>query len=148
MSMDMSHTPAELRPTEAALDSLARAEREAAPATLEARIFVATRGLLPGSAPVVFVRRATFLTRMRVAASVAIVGGVAALWLAQGGTPAAPAPRVDAAALEADVNFILAMKSEGLANTRESIDTLYLEADALAAAFKKYDTLPLVEGSM
>jgi hypothetical protein len=142
-------TPADLRLTEAALEALARAEQNAAPATLEARVFMATRGLLPvaapADAPAVVVRRTSFLSRVRIAASVAIVGGLGALWLAQG---VGPADKSDLASLEADVDFVLAMKADGMSTTRESIDALYLDADNLGDSLKRHDGAIIDEGSM
>jgi len=142
---ELTDTPTDLRATEAALDALGRAERDAAPSTLEARLFMATRGLLPAGTPAVVVRRTTIFTRMRIAASVAVVGGLGALWLARG---TGAGDRGDLASLEADVDFVLAMKADGMSTTRESIDALYLDADNLRDSLKKHDTLPVDEGSL
>lgn len=141
-------TPAELRATEAAADALARAEQDAAPATLEARVFMATRALLPQDAPLVVVRRTVWFTRMRVAAAIAIVGGIGTVWLAQGGGARTFDKNADLASLEADVDFILAMKSGGLSSTRDGIDALFLDADTLGDSLKKHDGSLLDEGSM
>ncbi len=147
---DMNHTqpnletPAELRAAEAAVEALARAEHEAAPATLEARLFMATRGLLPGVAPVVVVRRRSIFTGMRMAAAIALVGAIGATWLARGGHGT---DKFDPANLEADVDFILAMKSDGQA-MREGIDSLYLDAHTLGDSLKDHEGAPLDEGAM
>ena len=79
------NTPVELRATESSLDALARAERESAPGRLEARVFMATGGLLPRSGTTVVVKRSAWVTRMRVAAAVALAAGIGAVWLASGG---------------------------------------------------------------
>ena len=151
MSQSMSNpsgqfeTPAELRATEAALDTLAKAERDSAPPTLEARLFVATRALLP-AAPVVVVRRSSFLWRARLAAAVAIVGGLSCLFLARGTSNGLD--KTDLSALEADVDFALAIKTDGFGPSRESIDALYLDAHNVRDSFRQSDTITLDDGSL
>jgi hypothetical protein len=134
------NTPVELRATESSVDALARSEREAAPVTLEARLFMATRGLLPRHDAVVVVKRSVWVTRMRVAAAVALAGGLGAVWLAASGGHGKGS--LEIASLEADVNFVLAMKSLGDDGTGDGIDALYLDADSLSRSIKTPASIP------
>ena len=107
--------------------------------TLGARVFMATRGLLPKSEAVVVVKRSVWLTRMRVAAAVALAAGIGAVWLASGGNGRSG---LEIASLEADVNFVLAMKSLGDDGTGDGIDALYLDADSLSRSIRTPASIP------
>lgn len=149
--MNQDQTPVELRGAESAVESLARAERESAPVTLEARLFMATRGLLPSGAarPEVVVRRHPALwTRFRVAASVAVLGTVVAAWLSQQGRPAVSAR--DWALSESDAEFMLALRSDGVdvTSTRERLDSLFLDTNSVAESVHGSIGLPLDEGAL
>lgn len=82
----LGELPADLFDISAELDRLAAAERAGVPAGLESRIFDATRKtFVQADAPVVysFVSRADWATRLvRIAAMVAVVGGVGLAWWA------------------------------------------------------------------
>jgi hypothetical protein len=137
-------TPPGLRATEAAVEELAGVERGGAPVALEDRVFMASRGLLPaGSAPVVV--RARFLTRMRVAAVVALVGAGVTAWVAQSGRGEGSG---DLAGLEQDVDFLLAVKTAGYDSTRQRIDDLFLDANSVGQSLKDIDWSPVDEGSL
>jgi hypothetical protein len=153
----MNHeTPAELRGVEAALDRLARAEREVGGTGLEHRLHAATRSVLMGGAAitepkavVATIRPASFrlFTRLRVAAGLALVGTVGAVWLAGMRTPpsgmvgttlatkAVPeAGRYDT--LDAQVESVLAWNNpmgEGFEGLSEQIDLLYADFSELDA---------------
>lgn len=147
--MNHDQTPVELRGAESAVESLARAEQESAPVTLEARLFMATRGLLPSGAarPEVVVRRPLW-TRFRVAASVAVLGTVVAAWLSQQGRPAVSVR--DWALSESDAEFMLALRSDGVdvTSTRERLDSLFLDTNSVAESLHGSIGLPLDEGAL
>jgi hypothetical protein len=127
-------TPEDLRAVEAALDELGERERSSAPARLEQGVFLATyANLRADTMPVVAARiRPAALTRLRMAAAVAIVG--AAAWLGYsamfsrvgvpGGTQVA-----STLGLEDDVDFLLDLRSssDDLAILGERIDTLFMD---------------------
>lgn len=121
------NTPEDLRPIENALDTLAAAEQASAPAMFEERLVRAVRGGME-SAPVV-VARIGFMARVRVAAAVLIVGTIGSLYLAR----TAPTRVATTTTLEADVNFLLDLRSSDdvLASMGEKIDTLFLDASTL-----------------
>lgn len=139
MNEHEGNTPVELRATEASVEALARTERESAPATLEARLFMATRGLLPSGQATVVVKRSLWVTRMRVAAAVALAASIGAVWLARSGGGHGG---LEVASLEADVNFVLAMKSLGDDPTGDGIDALFLDADSLSQSIAKPASIP------
>jgi len=135
--------PAGVRRIGAAMDELGRVERAGAPAALEERIFRATRRELPGAAGAeVVVGRVGFLTRARVAAGIAIVGTVGAVWLGQlaqpGGAGVALAKVDKAARLERDVEVLLALRNneDGLDGVGEALDVLKLETDTVGDSLR------------
>ena len=137
-----NQTPAELRAVEAALEDLARRERGAASPALEDRLFMISRGALPGfSAERVVVRRIVFLSRMRIAAALALVGGLGAGWLAERGSPAPAAIASSserALRLEQDVEWLLAMRSngEGLEGLADVLSMLLIDVETIDDALE------------
>jgi hypothetical protein len=147
MTMSSNHehnqTPPELHRIEAALDRLARAERDAASPALEHRL-EATLGAEASLAPIPIVRRVSVVGRLRMAAAIVLAGALVAVI---GGRLAAPGPApgilgggigVAAAAsseLEEDVELWLALRSpdefQGLA---ERLDLIHAETHALDSA--------------
>jgi hypothetical protein len=155
MSMNQeSHTPHDLRPIESALHSLAQAERASAMPTLEDRIFVATRANLAGiERPLIITVRRRTLSRLRIAAVLALMGCVGALWLArlgqQPGNPLIASTTGSLEKLETDVEFMLAMRSadDGLRSTSDSIDSLFLDTLNIGNSLRT-DTPLVDEGSL
>ncbi len=149
-----SQLPDELRPIEAALERLAQTERASALPTLEDRVFVFTRAELAGvERPLTITIRRSSLGRLRIAAALALVGSLGALWLARVGQQ--PGSTIVAAGsgslerLETEVDFLLAMRSadDGLRSTSDSIDALFLDTLNLGNSLKT--EAPLVdEGSL
>lgn len=132
--------PGDLRSIASAVNELAEHDRAGARGSLEDRLFMATRRSLAeasGTSPVV-VRRVGFLTRMRIAAAIALVGSVAAVWLgrmhsplAGGGATVASADR--ALRMEQDVDLLLALRNTGtgLETMTDTIDLIALDADVI-----------------
>ena len=119
--------PLELRPIAAAVDDLARAERDSAPATLEDRLYMATRRPLSADAPAIVVRRVGFSWKMRIAATIALAGSVMAVWLGQmsGSGTAGKAAR-----LERDMDLLLSVRT-GDDIVSDSLSVLKLETDTV-----------------
>lgn len=144
-------TPVELRAMESAVSDLGDIERAAAPTGLEARLFAATRHIVSvEEAPVVVARigqRTAWFARLRIAASVAMVGGLAGIYLTLG--PATPGSTAAARSLEEDMNYVLELRSadDGLAMMSEKIDTLFLDASSLGDSFNSDPTTSLLEGA-
>jgi hypothetical protein len=135
--------PGDLVPTARALEALAERERATAPAALEDRVFGATRGSLARAvrpvgrgrpAPRAVVRRIGWLAGARLAAAVAIVGALGAVWLGQMRSPVAAVPSESARGLERDVELLLALRNTGTAleGMSEAIDLLQLNADVIS----------------
>jgi hypothetical protein len=138
MSEQNDHeVPAELAEIAGVVAALGAADRGAAPAGLGARVFEATRGMLGAQeAPLMFVRakRTPMLTRMRVAAGVALLVGTTAIWLGEIGTPS------HRNTLEDDVDLMLAMRHQD-ATVSERIDMLFSDTAALRDSLRKNDEL-------
>jgi hypothetical protein len=98
MHSRVDELPADLRSLDAALGSLAEADRAAAPADLEARVFAATReALIPASLPMAHSGQplharasSRFFTPMRLAAGLALAASLGAAILASRSGPATP----------------------------------------------------------
>lgn len=103
---DHGRLPEDLAAIDAALDQLGEMERDATPASLADRIVARTGGTLgtgPAPRPAVLARLGPARFRLAAAAAIALVGAVAALWLATLGR----GPGSDAAIAEADVDLEL-----------------------------------------
>jgi hypothetical protein len=125
--------PVELRPIAAAVDDLAHHERAAAPTTLEDRLFMATQGTLTAQArgaPVV-VRRVWMSGRLRLAASIALAGGIMAVWLGRVGMPA----EGKAARLESDMDLLVSLRS-GDDGIGDALNVLQMETDTVSDSLK------------
>ena len=131
-------TPTELRPIEAALDRLARAERSAAPAGLEDRIARASLTRLHGSAgPISIVPHlAARWMPLAAAAGIVLCGGLAMLVASRMNTPQPQnrtAPTVLAASLEEDVEFWLSLRTpDEFQSVADRIDLLTVDTDTMA----------------
>ena len=140
--------PADLVAIHAALDDLAARERDAATPTLEDRVFIATRASLARSsqvAPDIVVRRIS-LGGLRIAAAVALLGALGAVWLARS-TPATSSPAKVLAidTLEDDVEFLLAMRTiDDFNPSGDSLDAIFLDTSSLDTK----PTNPLDEGGL
>lgn len=149
-------TPVELRAIESALSDLGEIERGSAPAGLESRLLAGTcRMLSVEDAPVVIARignRVSFVARLRVAASVVIVGGLAALYLNLGHSNSLPVTTLSstmASALEEDMNFVLELRAadESLSAMGEKIDTLFMDASSIGDSLNSDPSTSLLEGT-
>jgi len=132
MSVHEHHAdvPADLRPVALALDELARAEWEAAPPALEDRLFMLTRASLVAAPPA----RVRIVTRLRVAAAIAVTGALAALWLGRLAAPEPGRPIAEAAQLEAEFEWLMAVRNsgEGLESLRDGLRLLELDAETIS----------------
>jgi len=145
--------PHDLAPIAAAVNELAHSERRSAPATLESRVFMTSRGGLTagreihGDEPLpIVLKRVSWLSRAKVAAILTVCAGGLAIWMAQlnhsaavnqGNTIAggsAPKTAADLAGLEADVELLLTIRT--LADGFDEIDDLYLDAEELSSSLQ------------
>lgn len=139
--LDNLDMPVELREIAAAMDTLAAHERGAARHGLEGRVFERTRGALDGRAErsqkFRWFASARFITRMRVAAAVAICGTAGAGWLSQMGHSAKQGLSVArASTLEDDVDMMLALRNLGMGSMGERIDVLFSDTAAVRDSVK------------
>ncbi|MDX2016365.1 MAG: hypothetical protein SFY95_01840 [Planctomycetota bacterium] len=136
--------PADLRSLDAALASLAEADRAAAPADLEARVFAATReSLIPAPLPITHSGQpgrvsTRFFTPMRLAAGLALAASLGAAILASRSGPAmsthtdpiiAQQPALSADSL--DTLFAIAKGSDDAIGTE--IDLIAADADVFSS---------------
>ena len=134
---NLNSTPAELRRIEGSLEALAARDTATAPAGMEGRLLSAVRAELSSAAePIAVIRRVRIITRMRVAAALAITGGLAAIMAAQlSGRPATTTggSRIVAVnGLEDDVEFWLSLKTpDSLQSVSDSIDMLSVDTTLL-----------------
>jgi hypothetical protein len=138
---NLNTTPAELRRIEVKLEALAAHEASTAPAGLEDRLLSAVRAeRSPATEPIAVIRPIRIITRMRVAAALAIMGGLAAIMAARMG--GAPAPNVSggtvvatgltSTGLEDDVELWLSLKTpDNLQSVSDSIDMLSVDTTLL-----------------
>lgn len=144
-------TPVELRAIESALAELGERDRGSAPAGLESRLEASTRHMLTAEdAPVVIARighRMSLVSKLRIAASVAIVGGLAAVFLSNG--PSSSLSPIAARSLEEDMNYVLELRSadEGLAAMGDKIDTLFMDTSNVGDSLKTDPATTLLEGA-
>ncbi len=126
-----------LKGLEAALDDLASRERANAPASLEARIILASSGSLRASATAagapgpIRVRR---LARWAAAAAVALVAG-GALWMSW---PGAPQPAALNGEVAADLDRWLEVSEEWPSTSVQTVDEI---EEAFAALDRSYEDL-------
>lgn len=131
-------TPPELRPIEAALDRLARAERSAAPGSLEDRVFHASRARLHDSTGPIPIAPHLAARWMPLAAAAAVVlcGGIAMLVASRMSGPQPQnrtTPTVMAASLEEDVELWLSLRTpDEFQNVADRIDLLTVDTDTMA----------------
>lgn len=144
-------TPDDLSAVESSLSRLGEHERASAPAGFEARIQAATGHMLSADdAPVVIARighRMSFVAKLRIAASVAIVGGLAALYLSN--SPTNVLSSTAARSLEEDMNYVLDLKSsdESMSAMSEKIDILFMDATSLGDSLKSDPSTSLLDGA-
>jgi ferric-dicitrate binding protein FerR (iron transport regulator) len=128
------HTPSDLRGIESALERLARAERDAAPSSLEERVFLATRDrLLEGPEPIRIAHRSrSQWATLAVAASLAAAGAAALIMASRPGpqgTGVTAGGTVLATSLEDDVELWLSLRTpDEFQNVADRIDLLDTDA--------------------
>lgn len=137
---NLNNTPAELRRIEGSLEALAARDAATAPAGMETRLLSAVRAeLSPKTEPIAVIRRVQVVTRMRVAAALAITGGLVAVMAAQlGRAPASPGTANVVVAsgastgLEDDVELWLSLKTpDSLQSVSDTIDMLSVDTTLL-----------------
>lgn len=121
------------RVIESALDLLGQTERLNAPSTLEVRVLASTQAILakPGAAKAspVIARVSSFSWSLRIAAAIAVVACTGAVWLAMRPTTPTIKSTPAVAALEEDIDAIIAVASFADANFADELDKL--DADTL-----------------
>lgn len=119
---DHERTPADLTPTESRLSALAERDRRAAPASLEDRLFLATRAKITepagAPAPIPMPAAPSWRAPLRLAAAIAVIvsAGLIATLVFSPGAPSAtpvanntpPTGEVDIDAVRADLDDFLA----------------------------------------
>lgn len=140
--------PAELRSLDAALASLAQADRDAAPVDLEARVFAATReSLIPASLPMTHSGQpgraaspSRLFTPMRLAAGLALAASLGAAIVASRSGPGAPTapqgPTVVAQQPELSPDSLDAL----FALAKGGEDSIGVEIDLIAAETDAFKT--------
>jgi hypothetical protein len=130
------NTPEDIRGIEAALERLAQADRESAPAELEQRVFHASRDQLGVDASIAVIRptRARWAA-LAVAAGLAVCGGVILMVASRPHTQISPVTgggTVVAASLEEDVELWLSLRTpDEFQNVADRIDLLSVDTDTV-----------------
>jgi hypothetical protein len=154
---NLNSTPEDLRRIERALDALAAHEAATAPAGIETRLLSAVGAeLAPRTEPVAVIRRVRIVTRMRVAAALALVGGLAAIMAARLGGPVQQSPAgltvasagtaLASSGLEDDVELWLSLKTpDSLQSVSDSIDMLSVDTTLLRGSSLETDLGTLLD---
>lgn len=147
MTHQHHHLPSELQATDQALDRLARAEAETAPADLVARLVVATRPARQHSArehrPIpIWTRRPV----MALAASVALVATASLTWVAIQQAPAPTDSAEFAADFASDFDLLLTLTADDAWSAE--VDMLKAETAAIETSLDNAWTIADLEGAL